>query len=296
MLGPERKQLLLMTDVFALRQQLARASHLRDSMLRQVHETLLVAEMLEEQKARLLDVVQTVTNHNARGKPTAAAQQLLGLLEAENSPRAQGSPVEHPAQSIASNLGGSASSSLTASGGSLVQSELHSGHGPGGITTLMIRPIPRGGSHDMLFGLWSPTCRECPYNMLYAPKRPKRRGLQGYAYINFTSSDAATRFRARWEGVLPQPCGDVEWTGPLSIAVSDFQGLDMNLNYYDEHKLDAFPEDRWPAIFKDGALLDFRAVMADFRDRVARGFCEAREKLVSVCISPQQRLRPPPGL
>jgi hypothetical protein len=63
----------------------------------------------------------------------------------------------------------------------------------------------------------------------------------------------------------------VEWSGPLSIVVSDFQGLDANLNLYNERKLDSLPKTRWPAVFKDGVLLDFGAVMADFRCRVYGG-------------------------
>jgi hypothetical protein len=63
----------------------------------------------------------------------------------------------------------------------------------------------------------------------------------------------------------------MEWPGPLRIIDSNCQGLDANLSLYNEHKLDSLPETRWPAVFKDGVLLDFGAVMADFRCRVYGG-------------------------
>lgn len=132
------------------------------------------------------------------------------------------------------------------------------------VVTFMLRPIPRSGSPEMLVSLWPPNCPDCPYNMLYAPKRAKRSGLQGYAFINFTNAQAAARFRARWEGVQPPPMDDVSWSGPLVFTESEIQGLRENLKHFSDNSVDKLPPERWPLVFEQGMPTCFASVMADF--------------------------------
>jgi hypothetical protein len=263
----DQRQLLAVCQEFLNQQQrLLFARDLNDMMMKQLDETLDVVTTLEEQRVRLIAAARLAIA-KSEGQPVQpVAAMILSRFEAGSALHAsEGASVEPPAQALAATSSASASSAS----GNVASQELHNGQ-RSSITTLMVRGIPKDGSQEMLIDLWPPASAECPYNMLYAPKRPKRNGLQGYAYINFTTSDAADRFRARWEGVQPPPCHGVEWHGPLSIVDSDFQGLDANLKIYDGNKLDSMPEFRWPKVFGDGALLDFGTVMADFRRRAGQ--------------------------
>jgi hypothetical protein len=93
-----------------------------------------------------------------------------------------------------------------------------------GVTTLNIKNIPVRLSQAAIQKLWPP--KENCYDMLYLPFNHRQRRTIGYAFINFTSVEAALQFMEKWQGVVLSP---ENHTKALDIGVAAVQGFEANL-------------------------------------------------------------------
>jgi hypothetical protein len=84
------------------------------------------------------------------------------------------------------------------------------------LTTLMIRNIPHQYTPQMLLEEW-PSMGA--FDVLYLPQRKSSQSVQ--AFVNFTSEDAAVRFRAFWEG---RHLARFVKSKPLSVNFAEMQG------------------------------------------------------------------------
>lgn len=133
-----------------------------------------------------------------------------------------------------------------------------------GVTTLIIRHVPRGCIQEQLEALWPANCPVCPHNLLYAPHRKSRKGLQGYAFINFLSVHAAERFRRIWQGRVPEFAEWIEAEGfkhPLDIEASRVQGLRKNLVNFAKVDLARLDPALWPVVTMNGQRQNFAQVL-----------------------------------
>jgi hypothetical protein len=230
------------------------------AQLEQQQDTLWRSFMRRDGLAELLK------NEHAERNPAVTRLRKLISSAAEardtGNPRAQMvlTPLEQPSASSAS------------SPAPLCPSQGHA-------TTLMVRPVPRGCSHEMLVAFWPPNCPDSPYDLLYAPHRKTRgaslnhkprNGLQGYVFINFLTADGAERFRKAWQGRVPEESealpGQV-WQQPLEISDSHIQGFERNVRQFVAVELTRLDPKFWPVVLIGGQRQSFADVARNFQQQ-----------------------------
>jgi len=110
--------------------------------------------------------------------------------------------------------------SSTASSSGVVSSPV-----PHGVTTLVVRNVPARYTKEMLMQEWPPNGM---YDFLYLPFNFKQKRTSGFAYVNFTSHEAAVNFYSQWHGKSLCNQGTAK---QLSIGVAGTQGLEANLRH-----------------------------------------------------------------
>jgi len=96
---------------------------------------------------------------------------------------------------------------------------------PHGFTTLVVRNVPARYTKVMLMKEWPP---DGTYDLLYLPFNFKQKRGAGFAFVNFTSHEAAVSFYRQWHGKSLRDQGTAKL---LSIVVSEAQGLEENLRH-----------------------------------------------------------------
>jgi len=115
--------------------------------------------------------------------------------------------------------------------GSHAQSPLDSSTGPDsspiapGLTTLIIRNVPARYTKEMLIREWP---ADGAYDFLYLPFNFKQKRTAGFAFLNFTSHEAAVAFHRQWHG---KPLRDHGTAKNLNISAADVQGLEENVRH-----------------------------------------------------------------
>jgi len=106
-----------------------------------------------------------------------------------------------------------------------------SGSSIGGPTTFVVRNIPSRYTKEMLLQEWSV---DGTFDFFYLPFSFKLRKTAGYAFLNFTSVEAASAFRTRWHGVsLSAQVSSAK----LSICAAEAQGLEANVRHLLKNKI-----------------------------------------------------------
>lgn len=93
----------------------------------------------------------------------------------------------------------------------------------GEVRTLMVRNIPVRYTQDMLLKEWP---SQGSYDFLYLPICIDRKRNASFAFVNFTSAEAALAFQARWQ---KQRLEQYSSRKSLDISPADVQGRDENL-------------------------------------------------------------------
>lgn len=152
---------------------------------------------------------------------------------------------------------------------------------PPGATTLMIRNIPARCSVQDLLDMWPPNGS---YDLLHLPFSAKQHRPSGYAFVNFTSYEAAVAFRQCWNGTLLEKGGKSK---RLSIMASATQGFEENILRCGSASIAS--ERYVPVVFNGAAKLDFQAVLAAVRASgpgLARHLRPAAPPGTAVCATP----------
>jgi hypothetical protein len=90
-------------------------------------------------------------------------------------------------------------------------------------TTLMIHNIPLQYTQEMLMAEWP---NNGDYDFLYLPLNNCSNRNLTYAFVNFTSTQAACAFQSRWQN---QYLKHFHGTSPLTLTLADVQGREQNL-------------------------------------------------------------------
>jgi len=96
---------------------------------------------------------------------------------------------------------------------------------PLGVTTLVIRNVPARYTKELLMQEWPV---DGTYDLLYLPFSFKQKRTAGYAFVNFTTHEAAVDFHSRWHGKALRDQGTAK---RLSISTAETQGLEENLRH-----------------------------------------------------------------
>jgi len=129
--------------------------------------------------------------------------------------------------------------------GTLSEASPSSSSGTIGIsTTLVVRSIPSRYTKKKLLQEWPV---DGTFDLLYAPFNFKRKRAAGYAILNFTSSTAASAFRAQRHG---RPlCAQVS-SAKLSICVTKEQGLKRIVRYMIKNRYERIKNPKYlPSVF-----------------------------------------------
>lgn len=136
--------------------------------------------------------------------------------------------------------------------------EMHSHEVHAGLTTIMMRNLPKGYTREQLKKVLDLEGYLGKFDFLYVPYDFKTLTILGYAFINFIEADEAHRFRKhlagfrRW-GVPSGKVCNLSWAHP------DQQGLDTNIERYRNssvmHK--SVPEACKPMVLVGGVLVKF---------------------------------------
>jgi RNA recognition motif-containing protein len=124
-------------------------------------------------------------------------------------------------------------------------------------TTLMLRNLPNSYTRNMLSELLDNEGFSGHYDLVYVPVDFMKLAGLGYAFVNFTSNEAAEKARqafqgfAAWKNTSQKVC-EVSWSGPL-------QGLSAHIEHYRNSPVmhESVPECYKPGLFQGGLLRPF---------------------------------------
>lgn len=134
-----------------------------------------------------------------------------------------------------------------------------------GVTTLTIRNVPARYTMDELIAEWGPGCS---YDFVHLPLVPAEQRSKGYAFVNFTSPEAALAFQARWHG---QRLAQRTRTRTLDVVAAPVQGYWANLQLIRRSLAnDSQSDANLPATFRGGVRLDTRAELEQLPPSEAR--------------------------
>jgi len=126
-------------------------------------------------------------------------------------------------------------------------------------TTVMLRNMPNNYSRSMLVELLDSEGFAGQYDFLYLPMDFQSRASLGYAFINFTSSDAAASFWHTFEGysnwaIPSRKVSGVSWSGP-------HQGFEAHVERYRNSPVmaESTPDEYKPILFDRGVRIPFPA-------------------------------------
>jgi len=158
---------------------------------------------------------------------------------------------------------------------------------PASLTTLKVDNLPSTWSQNFLLEVWPPEANSINY--VYVPFNLRQRRTTHYAFLNFTSSGSAERFRLAWH----EHQFGVSSTGRellLKVSAAPVQGVEESIRHLKARNIEGVLYDKYlPAVFDP----HFRRLI--FRDLVAalppsqaqgaqpqttsadEGVCEARQ-------------------
>jgi len=124
------------------------------------------------------------------------------------------------------------------------------------VTTLVIRHLPSLSTQAQLVQLWQPQHPEMDF--LFVPYSAKQHRCCRYAFVNFSTAEAAQMFREHWAGqTLPGIA--LKKAQPLSIVTSLLQGVQANIDFH--CKVGNHAKSRLPVIFADGKRVDLKYML-----------------------------------
>lgn len=147
---------------------------------------------------------------------------------------------------------GADSTSAGSSGGESEDSGSESEH-----TTIIMKEIPAEFTRTMLLKLLNNKGFGGFYNFVYIPRSFETQAAYGYAFINFTCSPSATRFRDCFQGFKEWECSsdkkaEVDWA-------SGMQGFKAHVDRYRNSPTmhPNVPDELKPALFLNGVRSEF---------------------------------------
>jgi hypothetical protein len=134
-----------------------------------------------------------------------------------------------------------------------------------GFTTLMLRNIPNNYTRNMLIKLLDQEGFSGHYSLVYVPVDFIRFAGLGYAFVDFSSNEAAEKARQTfqgfkgWNSTSKKVC-DVLWSRPL-------QGLSAHIELYRNSPVmhESVPECYKPALFQGSVRLPFPGPTKEIR-------------------------------
>jgi len=113
-----------------------------------------------------------------------------------------------------------------------------------GVTTLVVRNVPARYTKEKLMQEWP---ADGTYDFLYLPFSLKQKRTAGFAFVNFTTHEAAVDFYSVWHGKSLRDQGTAK---RLSISVAEVQGLDENLRHVAASNIGRIKNPRYlPSVF-----------------------------------------------
>lgn len=93
-------------------------------------------------------------------------------------------------------------------------------------TTLILRNVPYSCTQDHLFNLLNSQGFECCFDFLYMPTDLRNRSCFGYAFVNFTTPEEASRAMTRLNGFSNWPVSSQK------VCVVDYSEREQGLDAY----------------------------------------------------------------
>lgn len=126
-------------------------------------------------------------------------------------------------------------------------------------TTLIVRKIPKSYTRDQLLALMDEQGFFAAYDLVYLPIDFATRTGLGYAFVNFTTEENASRFINHFHGFS-------DWSTPskksCEVSLSnELQGLEAHIDRYRSSPVmhESVPDEFKPAIFTSGVRSEFPA-------------------------------------
>jgi len=124
-------------------------------------------------------------------------------------------------------------------------------------TTVMLRNLPNNYTRDMLLRLMDTHGFSGSYDLLYMPMDFSSNVGLGYAFINLTSNDEASRFWSQFQGfsnweVASKKVCEIGWSSVL-------QGLQAHIERYRNSPVmhNSVPDEFKPVLFENGERVAF---------------------------------------
>jgi len=147
--------------------------------------------------------------------------------------------------------------------------------GPGEETTLMIRHVPKGYTQATLLEELKQMGFLACVDFFYLPIDFRSSKNVGYCFVNFTTPDAATRFRSTLDGKHMKLSGeDEEEKRPVDVCPARLQGRQANIEHFRNSAvmLDTISQENKPILFDaaTGERLPMPAPNAAVRKKTLR--------------------------
>jgi len=125
-------------------------------------------------------------------------------------------------------------------------------------TTLMIRNIPQAYTAETLLQEWPNTAS---YNLFYLPCSWRLKQNLMYAFIDFTTAEAAVEFKNYWQ---KRRLASYSCQKPLNIGFADVQGRDENLRQLKKKRLlHTKNHMSQPLVFRNGERMPLEMALAE---------------------------------
>lgn len=141
------------------------------------------------------------------------------------------------------------------------------GGGLSGFTTVMVRNVPSRYTQQKLMREINSMGFLGKYDFFYLPVQPHGRGNRGFAFANFSSSEAAEQFYGCLNG---KPLRHFAQDMPVAVLPADMQGFEKNAEHY--ATMCSSRSQRRP--LQSGRALFFKPLPPHLSAQMASGFIE----------------------
>jgi len=126
--------------------------------------------------------------------------------------------------------------------------------------TVVVRNLPNCCTQESLLLEWP--AKRNRYDILYMPRNSSNAQCSNFAFINFTTREAAQAFKNEWHGKQLKNTAD-EKSKRLNVAIAKVQGRDAILALLKKRRVGRMQSQNQPMVFKSGTAVQLGTALAE---------------------------------
>jgi len=127
--------------------------------------------------------------------------------------------------------------------------------------TVVVRNLPNCCTQESLLLDWP--AKTNGYDILYMPSNSGNEQCSNFAFINFTTREAAQAFKNGWHGRQLKNTVDEKSKRVLNVAIANVQGRDAILALFKKRRVGRMQSQNQPMVFKSGTAVQLGTALAE---------------------------------